>query len=150
MSPACDSTLHLHPALSPTASPGWWALSMPLCACSHYETPSPRPQSPSMMAGISVSGLYEARVGVGYAGRDSPIHHHAPLRPPPSRLVGTLRQRTLDAVEAIAAWHRKTGSPDPFVYYGADYLACVGVDLQVGEGASGPTCRWGGALGLIT
>lgn len=37
-----------------------------------------------------------------------------------------LRQRTLDVVEAIAAWHRRVGSPEPFVYYGNDYLANIG------------------------
>lgn len=37
-----------------------------------------------------------------------------------------LRQRTLDVVEAIAAWHRRVGNPEPFVYYGNDYLANIG------------------------
>eukprot|EP00798_Chlamydomonas_sp_ICE-L_P014827 gene14827-20880_t len=45
------------------------------------------------------------------------------------RLVGNLRGRTLDTVEVIAAWKRKTNSPEPFVYYGKDYLATVGPDL---------------------
>ncbi len=47
------------------------------------------------------------------------------------RLVGTLRQRTLDAVECIGAWQRKSGrSSEPFIYYGTDYLANIGVDLR--------------------
>ncbi|KAG1672708.1 hypothetical protein FOA52_005185 [Chlamydomonas sp. UWO 241] len=44
------------------------------------------------------------------------------------RLIANLRQRTLDAVEAIGAWHRKTHTAAPFVYYGADYLAGIGRD----------------------
>ncbi|KAG2429849.1 hypothetical protein HXX76_010631 [Chlamydomonas incerta] len=44
------------------------------------------------------------------------------------RLVGTLRQRTLDAVESIAAWRRKVSPSEPFVYYGVDYLAAIGPD----------------------
>lgn len=46
------------------------------------------------------------------------------------RLVGTLRQRTIEAVEAIGAWHRKTHSDLPFVYYGVDYLGTIGQDLR--------------------
>ncbi|GFR44089.1 hypothetical protein Agub_g5251, partial [Astrephomene gubernaculifera] len=44
------------------------------------------------------------------------------------RLVATLRQRTLDAVEAIAAWRRKVSPTDPFIYFGVDYLAAIGPD----------------------
>ncbi|EFJ48469.1 hypothetical protein VOLCADRAFT_90723 [Volvox carteri f. nagariensis] len=45
------------------------------------------------------------------------------------RLVGTLRQRTLDVIEAIAAWRRKVNPADPFIYYGVDYLAAIGPDV---------------------
>lgn len=40
--------------------------------------------------------------------------------------MGTLRQRTLDTVEGIAAWRRKVSPSEPFIYYGADYLAGEG------------------------
>ncbi|GAX74460.1 hypothetical protein CEUSTIGMA_g1909.t1 [Chlamydomonas eustigma] len=47
------------------------------------------------------------------------------------RLVGTLRQRTLDTIESIAAWQRKTGgNREPFIYYGTDYLLSMGADLK--------------------
>lgn len=42
------------------------------------------------------------------------------------RCISMLRQRTLDVVEAVAAWHRRVGNPEPFVYYGNDYLANIG------------------------
>ncbi|GIL54900.1 hypothetical protein Vafri_10603 [Volvox africanus] len=45
------------------------------------------------------------------------------------RLVGTLRQRTLDVIESIAAWRRKVNPSDPFIYYGVDYLAAIGPDV---------------------
>ncbi|MEW5314079.1 MAG: hypothetical protein WDW38_005602 [Sanguina aurantia] len=45
------------------------------------------------------------------------------------RCISMLRQRTLDVVEAVAAWHRRVGNPEPFVYYGNDYLANIGPDL---------------------
>ncbi|GIL82880.1 hypothetical protein Vretimale_8381 [Volvox reticuliferus] len=45
------------------------------------------------------------------------------------RLVGTLRQRTLDVIESIAAWRRKVNPTDPFIYYGVDYLAAIGPDV---------------------
>ncbi|GLI67280.1 hypothetical protein VaNZ11_011465, partial [Volvox africanus] len=45
------------------------------------------------------------------------------------RLVGTLRQRTLDVIESIAAWRRKVNPSDPFIYYGVDYLATIGPDV---------------------
>jgi hypothetical protein len=51
-------------------------------------------------------------------------------------LVGQLRQRTLDVVEAIAAWHRRTMSGSPFMYYGRNYLAGIGPDL-VGASIAG-------------
>jgi len=50
------------------------------------------------------------------------------------RLVSNLRQRTLDTIEAIGSWHRKTGSATPFVYYGTDYLSRVGPDLGFLDG----------------
>lgn len=49
------------------------------------------------------------------------------------RLVQQLRARTLDCVEALAAWHRRTGSTAPFMYYGANYLASIGADLVGGS-----------------
>lgn len=45
------------------------------------------------------------------------------------RLVGTLRSRTIEVVEAIASWRRKVSPDEPFVYYGVDYLANIGPDV---------------------
>eukprot|EP00798_Chlamydomonas_sp_ICE-L_P030482 gene30482-35498_t len=47
------------------------------------------------------------------------------------RLVGNLRQRTIEAVEQCAAWRRKTNSKTAYVYYGQYYLSTVGQDMQV-------------------
>lgn len=46
------------------------------------------------------------------------------------RLIGTLRQRTLDCIECIVAWRRKTKATEPFIYYGKDYMANIGPDLK--------------------
>ncbi|KXZ53645.1 hypothetical protein GPECTOR_6g562 [Gonium pectorale] len=46
------------------------------------------------------------------------------------RLVSSLRQRTLDAVESIAAWRRKVSPTEPFIYFGVDYLAGIGPDAS--------------------
>lgn len=46
------------------------------------------------------------------------------------RLVGQLRHRTLDAIEEIGAWHRRTDSSEPFMYANVgNYLAYIGTDL---------------------
>ncbi|KAJ9520959.1 hypothetical protein QJQ45_014152 [Haematococcus lacustris] len=45
------------------------------------------------------------------------------------RLVGQLRARTLDCVEALGCWHRRTASPTPFMFYGSNYLVGIGHDL---------------------
>ncbi len=45
------------------------------------------------------------------------------------RLVGQLRSRTLDAVETLAAWHRRSQTTDHFVYYGTPYMTKIGQDL---------------------
>lgn len=61
-------------------------------------------------------------------------HAHTCARTP-RRLVTQLRHRTLDAVEAIGAWHRRTDSSVPFMYANVgNYLAHIGSDL-VGVGA---------------
>ena len=64
------------------------------------------------------------------------------------RLVGQLRQRTLDAIECIAAWKRKTRSPEPFIYYGNDYLGGIGQDLKASCGCR--TARAAETAGLMT
>lgn len=50
------------------------------------------------------------------------------------RLVSQLRARTLDVVEALAAWHRHAQSPEPFMYNGAPYMMNIGPDLVSGYG----------------
>ena len=40
-----------------------------------------------------------------------------------------MRMKTLDAIEAVGIWHRRTASPEPFRYNGLNYLARVGPDL---------------------
>uniref|UniRef100_A0A7S3QPF6 Uncharacterized protein n=1 Tax=Dunaliella tertiolecta TaxID=3047 RepID=A0A7S3QPF6_DUNTE len=46
------------------------------------------------------------------------------------RLVTQLRHRTLDTIEAIGAWHRRTDSSEPFMFANVgNYLAYIGSDL---------------------
>lgn len=47
-----------------------------------------------------------------------------------------MRQRTLEAVEAIAVWQRRSGSAEPFYYKGLNYLQRLGMDLEFLERAS--------------
>lgn len=45
------------------------------------------------------------------------------------RLVSQIRARTLDCVECLAAWHMRSGSAEPFMYYGVAYMQNMGPDL---------------------
>ena len=46
-------------------------------------------------------------------------------------MVASLRLKTLDVVEAVAAWQRKTNSSGyPFIYRGEPYLPAMGPDLH--------------------
>ncbi len=49
------------------------------------------------------------------------------------RLVGQLRSRTLDVVETLAAWHRRSQTAEHFVYYGSPYMLNIGPDLVSGR-----------------
>lgn len=55
----------------------------------------------------------------------------------PGRLVANLRLKTLDVIEAHAAWQRKvSGPPEAFTYRGRPYLTHMGEGLLFLDAAS--------------
>ena len=52
------------------------------------------------------------------------------------RLVTALRKQTLDVVEAVSSWQRRSAVPRQFIYRGEDYFRTLGGDLEFLEGCT--------------
>jgi len=86
--------------------------------------------------GVAKLALVVSKIEAAARGPVAIVNAMDPLGSLFYRLVGAVRTRTLEAVEAIAVWQRRAGGGDAFYYRGSDFLASLGYDLDFLERAS--------------